>query len=89
MTFRESITYALLDEGGIGGTLKNNIKEYVCNVSFTDIVGGVTGPSRPGESGGGIIDRVKGLFGGGGSAASSTAAGSSSSVVVPRLGGSS
>jgi hypothetical protein len=90
MTFRESITNALLDEGGIGGTLKNKIKEYVCNISFTDVVGGITGsPSAPGGSSGGIMDKVKGFFGGGSSASPAAPAGGSSSVVVPRFGGSS
>ena len=40
-TFRESITNSLLDENGIGGRLKETIKGYVCNVSFSDIMSGM------------------------------------------------
>jgi len=86
MTFRESITNALMDEGGIGGTLKTKIKEFVCNINFGDIMGGEAGGRGSGSPG--IIDRVKGFFGGGsGAAAPSTAAGST--TVVPRYGSSS
>jgi hypothetical protein len=81
MTFRESITNALLSPDGIGGALKAKIKDFVCQIKFSDVMGG-------GDEGGpGIMDRIKGVFGGGSEAAAATGGGSS--PVVPRYGSSS
>jgi len=74
MTFRESITNSLMDEGGIGGKLKTKIKDYVCTLSFKDVVGGLKGGADKVKSG------VGGLFGGGAEAAKKA------SVVVPKYG---
>jgi uncharacterized membrane protein YgcG len=81
MTFRESITNAIMDESGIGGTLKNKIKEYVCNLSFSEMLSGAR--EKAGEAGRGIM----GMFGGGagasGGGGSSAASDAASRVVVP------
>ena len=84
ITFRESITNALMDEGGIGGRLKTKIKDFVCNLSFSDVLsgGGSGGSGSPG-----IMDRIKGVFGGGSAAEAPVAGGSA--PVVPRYGSSS
>ena len=67
-TFRESITNSLLDEDGIGGRLKETIKGYVCNVSFSDIMSGMKSGTEK------VKRSVGGVLGGGGAAASSVPA---------------
>ena len=88
MTFRESITNSLMDESGIGGALKGKIKDFVCQLKFSDVMGGQGGSATGG--GGGIIDKVKGFFGGaGGGSSVATPSGGGITAVVPRYGSSS
>ena len=75
MTFRESITNSLLDEGGIGGQLKEKIKEFVCNMSFSDIMSGMKSGAEKVTSG------VKSVVGGAGGETAAAA-----TAVVPRYG---
>jgi len=85
MTFRESITNSILSEDGIGGQLKAKIKEFVCNLSFQDVMSGFRGGAE--KAGAGIKSALGGvgdMLGG-----SSEVAASPSGVpatVVPRIG---
>lgn len=87
MTFRESITNSILSEDGIGGQLKAKIKDFVCNLSFQDVMSGFRGGAeKAGEGIQSALGGLGGMLGGGSGEAAATTASGAPATVVPRIG---